>query len=138
MSTKSLARGDIPRTYAELAGRFMPRPLRDRVDYRNALAALDSLAGFKLNADQEDFFDAVATFVERYEAERNDLCRAKMTPVQLLQSLLEEHGMTASELGRLLGDRSLGHRILSGQRQLSKGHIRVLAEHFRLNAAALL
>jgi antitoxin component HigA of HigAB toxin-antitoxin module len=51
---------------------------------------------------------------------------------------MDEHGMNESDLGRLLGDRSLGHRILSGERELSKVHIRVLAEHFSLNPAALL
>ena len=61
-----------------------------------------------------------------------------MTPVELIRSLMEEHGMSESDLGRLLGDRSLGHRILSGERELSKVHIRVLANHFSLNPAALL
>jgi antitoxin component HigA of HigAB toxin-antitoxin module len=61
-----------------------------------------------------------------------------MTPVQLIRSLMEEHDMSESDLGRLLGDRSLGHRILSGERELSKAHIHVLAEHFSLNPAALL
>jgi antitoxin component HigA of HigAB toxin-antitoxin module len=46
--------------------------------------------------------------------------------------------MTESDLGRLLGDRSLGHRILAGQRDLSKVHIRTLAAHFALDPAALL
>jgi HTH-type transcriptional regulator / antitoxin HigA len=138
MRTKSLEPGKISRTYAELAGRLMPRPIHDCADYQNALAMLDSMAGFKLNADQDDYFDPLATFIERYEAERNFLRRAKLTTAGLLRSLLEGHGLSASDLGRLLGDRSLGQRILSGQRQLSKGHIRTLAEHFRLNPAALL
>ena len=41
----------------------MPRPLHDEVDYRNALGVLDAMAGFKMNADQTDYFDAIATFV---------------------------------------------------------------------------
>lgn len=61
-----------------------------------------------------------------------------MTPVELIRSLTDEHGMNESNLGRLPGDRSLGHRILSGERKLSKAHIRILAEHFKLNPAALL
>jgi antitoxin component HigA of HigAB toxin-antitoxin module len=51
---------------------------------------------------------------------------------------MDEHGMNESDLGRLLGDRSLGRRILTGERGLSKKHIRALAEHFALNPAALL
>ena len=46
--------------------------------------------------------------------------------------------MTESHLGRLLGDRSLGRRILTGQRDLSKLHIRRFAGHFNLNPGALL
>lgn len=61
-----------------------------------------------------------------------------MTPGKLLVTLVQERGMSESDLGRLLGDRSLGHRILSGEREMSKRHIRVLAEHFALNPAALL
>ena len=37
MKTRTLTHDDIPDTYAELVGVFMPRPLHDDVDYRNAL-----------------------------------------------------------------------------------------------------
>ena len=63
---------------------------------------------------------------------------ADMTPVELLRSLMDEHDMSESDLGRLLGYRSLGHRILSGERELSKAHIRTLAKHFSLNPASVL
>jgi HTH-type transcriptional regulator / antitoxin HigA len=128
----------IPRTYAELVRSFMPRPLHDEVDYRNALAVLDSMAGFPMNSDQEDYFDAVATFVEKYETQHHSIDGAKLTPLKLIRSLMDEHGMSESDLGRLLGDRSLGHRILSGERELSKVHIRRLAAHFSLDPGALL
>jgi HTH-type transcriptional regulator/antitoxin HigA len=138
MKTRTLTHDDIPESYAELVGLFMPRPLHDDVDYRNALAMLDAMAGFEMNADQQDYFEAIATFVEKYEAEHHAIDEMKMTPVELLRSIIDEHEMTESDLGRLLGDRSLGHRILTGQRELSKTHIRILAEHFSLNPAALL
>jgi len=138
MKTRMLTHGDIPNSYAELAGLFMPRPLHDDVDYRNALAVLDAMAGFKMNADQQDYFEAIATFIEKYEAEHHAIDEARMTPIELIRSLMDEHGMSESDLGRLLGDRSLGHRLLSGERELSKAHIRILAEHFSLNPAALL
>jgi len=138
MKTRTLTHDDIPETYAELVGLFMPRPLHDEMDYRDALGVLDAMAGFEMNADQEDYFEAVATFVEKYEARHHALDAEGLTPVELLRSLMNEHGMSESDLGRLLGDRSLGHRILTGERELSKAHIRTLAEHFSLNPAALL
>ena len=138
MKTRTFTHNDIPESYGQLVGLFMPRPLHDDVDYRNALAMLDAMAGFEMNADQQDYFEAIATFVEKYEAEHHAIDETRMTPVELLRSIIDEHEMTESDLGRLLGDRSLGHRILTGQRELSKTHIRILAEHFSLNPAALL
>ena len=138
MKTRAVTHDDIADTYSELVGLFMPRPLHDDVDYRNALAVMDVMAGFDMNRDQEDYFEALATFVEKYENEHHSIEQAKMMPVELIRSLMEEHGMRESDLGRLLGDRSLGHRILSGEREMSKKHIRILAEHFALNPAALL
>src|SRR2546427_267985 len=121
----TLFHDNFPARYQDLVQVFMPRPLHDEIDYRNALAVLDSMAGFELNDDQEDYFDAIATFVEKYEAEHYAI-EKKMRPAELIRSLMDEHGMTESDLGRLLGDRSLGHRILSGERELSKTHIRLL------------
>ena len=138
MRARTLTHDDIPESYAELVELFMVRPLHDEVDYHNALAVLDAMAGYEMNPDQEDYFEAVATFVEKYEAEHYAIGAQDVTPVELLRSLLEEHGMSESDLGRLLGDRSLGHRILTGERELSKTHIRILAEHFALNPAVLL
>ncbi len=99
MKAGTQTHGDIPETYAELAGRFMPRPLHDEVDYRNALGVLDAMAGFDLNADQADYFEAVATFVEKYEARHHAIKTTDLTPVELLRSLMDEHGMSESDLG---------------------------------------
>ncbi len=138
MSANGHTHETSPATYAELAGIFMPRPLHDRIDYQNALEVLDGMAGFTMNADQEDYFQAVATLVEKYEAEHSMADMRPMRPLALIRSLTREHGMSEADLGRLLGNRSLGHRILGGERQLSKANIRALAVHFRLNPAALL
>ncbi|MBT3198638.1 MAG: transcriptional regulator [Phycisphaerales bacterium] len=138
MKSLTLTHDDIPSSYAELVDLLMPRPLHDDVDYRNALGVLDAMAGFEMNVDQEDYFEAIATFVEKYEFAHHAIASEKLTPVELLRSLIDAHGMSESDLGRLLGDRSLGHRVLSGERDLSKAHIRTLAEHFSLNPAVFL
>ena len=138
MSIRTLTHDDIPASYAELAALCLPRPLHDEVDYRNALHVLDAMAGFEMNADQEDYFEAISTFVEKYETVHHAIARADLSPVELLRGLIDEHGMSESDLGRLLGDRSLGHRILTGERELSKAHIRTLADHFAVEPSVLL
>jgi HTH-type transcriptional regulator / antitoxin HigA len=56
----------------------------------------------------------------------------------MLKYILEESGMTQAELGKLLGNRSLASLILNGHRQLSKTHIRKLADHFKVSPALFL
>ena len=56
-----------------------------------------------------------------------------------LRHLLEANDLTAADLSRLLGcDRSLGVRILNGERQLTVNHIQTLANHFGLPSQAFL
>ena len=139
--TRASAKSDfrrIPKTYRELVALLPPRPIHDEVDLRNAVEMVDRLAGFKLNADQDDYLDAISTFVEAYEAARFPVDGPALTPLEAVEALMAEHDMSASDLGRLLGNRTLGAAILSGRRSLSKSHIKKLAEHFKVDPALFL
>jgi HTH-type transcriptional regulator/antitoxin HigA len=128
----------LPKTYRELVKLLLPRPIHDAVELRSAFAVIDRMAGFKLNADQEDYLEAISTFVEAYEAAQFRADDARLAPLDALKALLTEHKMNASDLGRLLGNRTLGAAILSGRRALSKTHVRKLAEHFKVDPGLLL
>jgi len=127
----------VPKTYESLVAMLPPRPVHDDVDLANATEVIDRLAGFPLNADQEDYLEALSTFVEAYEAQRFPMDDLR-TPLDILKAMLGEHNMTASDLGRLLGNRTLGAAILAGRRSLSKAHIRKLAEHFKVEPGLFL
>jgi len=128
----------LPHTYAGLVALLPPRPIHDDVDLENATHMIDRLAGFELNADQEDYLEAVSTFVEAYERDRFPPDDVPMTPLAALKFLMAEHRMTASDLGRILGNRTLGAAILSGRRSLSKSHVKKLAEHFKVEPGLFL
>ena len=137
MATRSDFRR-LPRTYAGLVALLPPRPIHDDIDLRNAFEMIDRLAGFRLSKDQEDYLEALSTFVEGYERERFPMHESVVTPLAALKFFLGEHGMSASDLGRLLGNRTLGAAILSGRRGLSKAHVKKLAEHFRVDSGLFL
>jgi HTH-type transcriptional regulator/antitoxin HigA len=128
----------LPKSYGALVAMLPPRPIHDDVDLANAAEMIDRLAGFDLNADQEDYLEALSTFVEAFEAERFPIDDSRITPLDALKALLAGHGMTASDLGRLLGNRTLGAAILGGRRNLSKAHIKKLAEHFKVDPGLFL
>ncbi len=127
---------DLPRTYGELLEILPPRPIHTEAQYEEAREMVEVLAGHKLSRDQEDYLDAIGTFMEVYEEEHHPM--RDVSGLTLLKHLMQEHGMTASDLGRLLGDRSVGWKVLNNERELSKNHIKALADHFGLSSAAFM
>lgn len=143
MSDKKSATGifrNLPDSYEDLCQQIaLPRPIKDPVDYENMLELIERLVTRpELTEGQTEYLDAITTFVEKYEALEAPLDPAPA--VEVLRHLVEANGMTASELSKLLGDssRSLGSRLLSGERELSKAHIVRLCEHFGLSADSFL
>jgi HTH-type transcriptional regulator/antitoxin HigA len=56
-----------------------------------------------------------------------------MSGIDILKSLLEDHGMSISDFSRLIGvHRSIGTRILKGERNLTIAHIKALCERFKV------
>jgi HTH-type transcriptional regulator/antitoxin HigA len=124
---------DIPLDYAGLVAMFPPRPIHDAVDYANTMEVVMTMAGHKLTRDQDDYLTILSEMILHYDRE-HDGPRKRGTPHQRLQYLVKEAGLSASDLGRLLGNRGMGSVFLSGKRGLSKANIRKLAEHFKVRA----
>lgn len=97
----------LPSAYAALVRILPPRPIHDDAELANAVEMINHLAGHDLNADQEDYLEALSTFVEAYEDKYYPIDDSHITPLDSLKFLLEEHGMNGSDLGRLLGTRRL-------------------------------
>lgn len=124
---------DIPQDYRDLVAMFPPRPIHDAVDYANSLEIVMAMAGHNLTGDQDDYLEILSEMILLYDRE-HDQPRKRGTPSQRLQFLVDEAGLTASDLGRLLGNRGMGSVYLTGKRGISKTNIRKLAEHFKVRA----
>lgn len=139
-TVRTTRRPSLPTTFVALNALHPLRPIRDAVDYDNAAEILDRLAVLdRRTPDQEDYLETLATLVGKYDEEHYAADLSQLAPLASLQYLMEHHGMNSSKLGELLGNnRSLGGKILRGERQLSKSHIRILAERFKVNPALFL
>lgn len=141
MKNKILTRfEDLPKTYRELVNEFyMPRPIHDKVGYENAVEAVDALAGHHLNKEQEDYLDAVSTFIENYEKEQSAFGGFELKGIEALKYLLEENEMKAQDLSEILGcEKSMGSKILNGERRLTTEHIQALCKRFKVYAELFL
>ena len=94
-----------------------------------------ALAGFpRLNAEQQDYLDVLTEFVDEYDKAKK-IRWPKISGLDTLKYLLEENGMSAADLSRILGaSRNLGAMILRGERRLTLAHVRTLAKRFRVSA----
>ncbi len=135
----SEAFAELPKDYTTLCQCYVPRPLHNATDYAAARRAIEPLLGFEdwLNTDQVDYLEAVSSFIEAYD--QAHVKWPKGTPLDTLKFLLEQHEMVAADLSRILrSDRSLGPKLLRGERRLTVGHIRALARHFNIEPGVLL
>jgi len=125
----------MPKKFEELVRMFPPHAIHDAVDYENTQEVIDRLTSIpKLTKGQAEYLDTLTVLFEAYEEERYRVETSDISGREALRYLLDRNDMTPSDLGRLLGDRSLGSRILRGERQLSKSHIRKLCERFHVSA----
>ncbi len=130
-----VSRADIPKTYRELCAAYLPRPIHDAAQDEEATAMMNALAIFtRLNAEQRDYLDVLTEFVDDYDKGKK-IRWPKISGLDSLKHLLEENGMNAADLSRILGtSRNLGAMILRGERQLTLTHVRTLAKHFSVSA----
>lgn len=140
INTKTPAFSDLPTKFDTLCKLHMPRPIHDKVDLENTAALTDAMAGHEkhMNRDQQDYFELLCNLIEEYEREHFEIFdERKCSGLDLLKHLLELHDMNASDFSRLLGaDRTLGAKILRGERNLTIPHLRILSKHFHVRADA--
>ena len=132
-STRTPRRPRISRTFRDMAHVFPPHAIRDPADYDETVGRMEALLRLpRRTAAQEQFLETLTQLVHAYD----DLHYAEdlvgLSPRDVLKTLLDGHGLNASDLGEMLGNRSLGSKILRGERELSKAHIGVLCDRFRV------
>ncbi len=140
MKATKMSFAQMPREYEGLVAMYPPRPLHDEVEERNAEEIVMEMAGHELSADQEDYLDLLSDLLLKYQGERGMASqRVRRRPADRLKYLMEQSGMTAGELAKVLGcSQPLVSLILSGKRNLSKRNVKKLAGRFGVEAGWLL
>jgi HTH-type transcriptional regulator/antitoxin HigA len=133
MAKYKKASGTKAFTYFDLVKRFPLVPIKNETHLKAAIGVMDRLSIIdeeKLTSDQTDYLMVLTDLVEKYEDVHHFVESSFKDGIEALKFLLAESNLTASDLGRLLGNRQLGAAILRGSRRLSKAHVITLARHF--------
>jgi len=109
--------------------------LRDEQEYEAAIARLNSLVD-EIGSNQEHplytLLDTLGTLVHTYEEQHHPI--AGSTSSEVLQFLMEEHSLTATDLPEI-GPPDVVERYLAGKHEISVNQVRVLAERFHVSPA---
>ena len=127
----------IPRTYAELVAVFAPRVIHDRIEFENASAVMNALAGHALNKEREDYLETLAILVDEYDRGHNTQPE-KSSPLAVLHLLMEEHDLSDRDVGRILGNQAADGFILRGERSITVEQAKKLGERFSVDPVVFL
>ena len=136
MANKTLKNPKLPTRFADLVRMMPPQAIMDDVQYENTLDTIDRLmASGRLSRGQELYLETLVQLVEAYESQHHAIDTSDLGGLDSLRRLLDESGMNASDLARLLGVHpSMGSKILKGQRALTVEHLKTLSRRFKVRA----
>ncbi len=127
--------------YMALVRRFPLRPIRTKKDYDAACQAIEPLVVQENpTPDDADYLNVLQELIDHYEDQLPEPF-AFGSSTEKLEALREESGLSRAAFGRILTgvkkadstSSSLAAKVLSGQRELSKAHIRRLCDYFKMD-----
>jgi HTH-type transcriptional regulator/antitoxin HigA len=139
-SIRHTDRKNLPRGFRGLVAIMPPRAIMDDVQNENSIEMIDRLMGSgELSEGQRIYLETLVQLVEAYEARHHAIDTSDLRGIDSLKHLLDEHGMNASDLARLLGVHpSMGSKLLKADRSLTVKHLRTLASHFGVSPGLFL
>jgi HTH-type transcriptional regulator/antitoxin HigA len=134
--TKQTKRMKLPGRFEDLVRIMPPRAILDEGDHENMVDMIDRLMGAgRLTRGQAIYLETLVQLVQTYEAAHHAIDTSDIGGLEALKHLLDENGMNASDLARLLGVHpSMGSKILKGERALTADHLRKLSDRFKVSA----
>ncbi len=135
MATRSKAtRLSATDSYLDLVRRFPLRPIRDDREHGAAVEIIEELIGHRLDSGASDYLDTLTLLVNKYEDECHTPFDTQLSPRQALKAIMDANGLSQADIAKIVGSESAVSMFLSGQRDLSKTHIKALAQRFRVDA----
>lgn len=118
--------------YSALLKKFPPKVIRTEKEneaYTELLYELDQRG--KPTAAEKELAGLLTLLIEDFEARHYPLPPAK--PLEVLQFLMDQHGLLQKDLADVFGTPSIVSEVLSCKRDLNKDHIKRLSRRFHVS-----
>src|SRR6266498_414092 len=91
----------LPSTFAQLVRLYPPQAIHGEAAYAKTQRMIDWLTDEpRLSAGQSEYLDTLTVLLEAYEQQHETIDELPLNPIDALRVLLDERGMSASDLGR--------------------------------------
>lgn len=126
-----------PTKYGKVLAKALPKVIETREEFDRHVAMMEELdrrteSGEALSAEEEALLALIGQLVRDYD---DKIELPKIEPYRIVLHLMEHKGLRQADLVPVFGSRSVASAVLGGKRELSKMHIRGLAEYFHLSPA---
>jgi HTH-type transcriptional regulator/antitoxin HigA len=124
-----------PSKYGKLLAKTLPKVIETREEFDRYVEIMEQLdraeTGQPLSPEEE----ALRSLLERLVKDYDDKIELpRVAPYRVVLHLMEHKGLRQADMLPIFGSRSVASDVLNGRRELSKNHIRRLAEFFNLSA----
>ena len=126
--------------YTILNGVFPLIPISKKSHYESALRVLTTVSKAlasgeykSLEADLSAYAETLGLLIESYEKTHYPRVGEQVSGVEMLAFLMEQHGLSQSELGTSLGGQPNVSAILAGKRKLNARQIETLSKCFNVS-----
>lgn len=117
-------------SYGCLLQQTLPRIIQSDDENERLIAELERLDSLsRMTPEQQALAELLTLLIQQFELQYH---LPHATPLEALQSLMEDRGLRQRDLVGVFGSSSVGSDVLNGKRGISKQHARRLAEFFHV------
>jgi HTH-type transcriptional regulator / antitoxin HigA len=114
-----------------------PHLLRNKKEYKAALAEVECLMGNESGDKAGDRLEFLVVLIEQYEDEHYPMGK-EPTPQAVVEFMLEQREMTRSDLAEIMGGKARVSEFFAGKRELSINQVRALRDALGIPADLLI
>ncbi len=126
-----------PDKYGKLLSKTLPKRIENDAEFDCFVQTMEKLSRAiehnEASPEERTLHSLLSTLIQEYDNRAEPL--PPLDPLRMLHFLMEQRGLHPVDLTFIFGARSIASLILNGKRELSKTHIRKLAEFFHVSPA---
>jgi len=125
-----------PAKYGALLAEALPQVIENDEEFERLVEAMERLDRKEsLTPEELKLRALLARLIQEYD---DQIELPHVAPYRIVLFLMEQQGLRQADLLPVFGSRSVASDVLNGKRELSKTHIRKLAEFFHVSPALFL